>query len=192
MKIHMKCQLCGQENPSEARFCSNCGTTLALKVEPVSPLAPSTPDKKPVVTIQYAGFWIRFAAAFIDYMIVNAVVGVIRMLTIIPIMFIGRLGYSFSSIPVMSTLIESLFPILIYLWLFTGLKGKTIGKMAMGIKVIDAQGNKPDLGCAALREIVGRLVSTIALFIGFFWMAGDKEKQGWHDKIAGTHVIKSR
>jgi uncharacterized RDD family membrane protein YckC len=188
MKIHMKCHNCGQENPAEARFCSNCGTILTAIIEPKYPSAPTVP--LPVNAIEYSGFWIRLAAAIIDYIIVSAVISIIRMLIFIP-MFIGR-GWNPLSSPMIASLGMTYFLALLYFWLFTGLKGQTLGKMAVGIKVVDKQGNRPDLGCAALREIVGRLVSTITLFIGFFWIAGDKEKQGWHDKIADTHVIKTR
>ena len=80
----------------------------------------------------------------------------------------------------------------LYYWLFTGLKGQTPGKMAVGIKVIDAGGNVPGLGRAALRETVGKIISAIPLFLGYFWVAWDPKKQGWHDKLAGTYVTKSR
>ncbi len=181
----MKCPNCGQENPAEARFCSNCGTTLAPKIEPASILAiPATH------TIEYAGFWIRFAAAIIDNIIVWAVTSVIRMLTLIP-MFLKHGWYIFG-FPNMFNSGIFCCSFLLYYWLFTGLKGQTPGKMTVRIKVVDKQGNTPDLGCAALREILGKFVSAIALYIGYFWIAGDNEKQGWHDKIASTHVIKSR
>ena len=77
----------------------------------------------------------------------------------------------------------------LYHWLFTGLKGQTPGKMAMGIRVVDAQGWVPGLGIAALREFVGKFVSGTVLAIGLLWIALDSRKQGWHDKIAGTYVI---
>ena len=62
--------------------------------------------------------------------------------------------------------------------------------MAVGIKVVNYQGDRPGLGSAALREVLGKLISAVVLYIGFFWIAGDRQKQGWHDKIASTHVVK--
>ena len=62
--------------------------------------------------------------------------------------------------------------------------------MLVSIKVVNAQGNIPGLGHAALREILGKFISTIALCLGFLWIAWDRQKQGWHDKIAGTYVVK--
>ena len=73
-----------------------------------------------------------------------------------------------------------------------GIKGQTLGKMALGIKVIKRNGQALGLGQAALREVVGKFVSFIALCLGFLWVAWDPKKQGWHDKIAGTEVIKVR
>jgi len=62
--------------------------------------------------------------------------------------------------------------------------------MAVGIKVVNAQGNRPTLRVAALREVLGKLISTIVLCLGFLWIDRDKQKQGWHDRIAGTYVVK--
>jgi uncharacterized RDD family membrane protein YckC len=64
--------------------------------------------------------------------------------------------------------------------------------MMLGLRIADA------LSCAALgrRQSVvrylGYFVSTIPLFMGLVWVAFDPRKQGWHDKLAGTVVIRSR
>ena len=78
----------------------------------------------------------------------------------------------------------------LYHWLFIGLKGQTLGKMAVGIKVVNARGSIPGLGDAALREILGKIVSTIVICLGFLWIIWDGRKQGWHDKIAKTYVVR--
>ena len=44
----------------------------------------------------------------------------------------------------------------------------------------------------ALRETVGKLVSALILLLGFLWILWDKDRQGWHDKIAGTLVVSER
>jgi uncharacterized RDD family membrane protein YckC len=74
----------------------------------------------------------------------------------------------------------------------TGLKGQTVGKMAVGIKVVNRQGNMPGLGRAALREVVGKTISTVIIGVGFLWITWDSQKQGLHDKIADTFVVKAR
>jgi uncharacterized RDD family membrane protein YckC len=69
-------------------------------------------------------------------------------------------------------------------------KQATPGKMAMSLRVVDAvSGKKPSTG-----KLVGRYLayylSTIGLFLGFLWVAFDPKKQGWHDKLAGTVVVR--
>jgi uncharacterized RDD family membrane protein YckC len=168
----MQCQVCGQDNPPEAGFCGNCGAVLAATAEPAVPAAVSTPPTvAPEVQAEYIGFWIRFVAAIIDAVILGAVNS---------LFFIAILPFSLLWFPL---------PWL-YFWLFTGLKGQTPGKMVVGIKVVDAQGEKPELGTAALREILGKFVSGIAFCLGYLWIAIDEEKRGWHDSIASTHVVK--
>ena len=169
----MQCKICGQDNPPEARFCANCGATLVARVEPPSAVAiPSPPPAAPEVAVEYMGFWIRFGAAIIDFIAIAVISSMLRFFAYGP-----------------ASLLVIFIPWLYY-WLFTGLKGQTPGKMAVGIKVINAQGDRPGLGCAALREILGKLISTIVIYIGFLWIAFDNSKQGWHDKIASTYVVK--
>ena len=76
-----------------------------------------------------------------------------------------------------------------YFIYFHGATGQTIGKMACKIKVVQENGDPLNYSKSFLRW-VGYLLSSIVLFIGFFWIAFDKNKQGWHDKIANTSVIK--
>ena len=163
----VRCKSCGYDNPPEARFCANCGSNLVAAIEqPISTAAPA-------VAVEYAGFWIRLGAAVIDSLIVSVVGGILRLIIL-------RVG---------SFWLIGLLPWLYY-WLFTGLKGQTLGKMALGIKVVDEQGDMPGLGRAALREIPGKIVSLIALYLGFLWIIWDERKQGWHDKIAKTYVLR--
>jgi uncharacterized RDD family membrane protein YckC len=71
-------------------------------------------------------------------------------------------------------------------------KQATPGKMALSLRILDAaSGKKPTIG-----QFVGRyfayLVSMLPLFLGLIWVAFDKRKQGWHDKLAGTVVVRSK
>jgi uncharacterized RDD family membrane protein YckC len=172
----VRCKSCGHDNPPEARFCANCGFSLAATVEPPAPaVAPGAEPAAPEAAVEYMGFWIRLAAVVIDYLVLSVISFVVA---------------SFER----EVLITFSFLILpwLYYWLFTGLKGQTLGKMAVGIKVVNAAGSVPGLGRAALREIPGKLLSTIAIYLGFLWVIGDRQKQGWHDKIASTYVVSAR
>lgn len=75
---------------------------------------------------------------------------------------------------------------LIYFWTTTG---QTIGKKVMKIKVVDTQGQPLTIGKAILR-VIGYAVSGMVFYLGFLWILWDPEKQGWHDKIAGTYVVR--
>jgi uncharacterized RDD family membrane protein YckC len=79
---------------------------------------------------------------------------------------------------------------LIYFSYFDGsASGQTIGKMALGIRVIDFRGGGPiGFGRGFIRWL-GRILSSIPCFLGYLWALWDKEKQGWHDKIATTVVV---
>jgi uncharacterized RDD family membrane protein YckC len=75
-----------------------------------------------------------------------------------------------------------------YFTYFHGTAGRTPGKMLLGLQVISTEGAPISFGIAFLRA-VGYLVSGALFNLGFVWVAFDKKKQGWHDKIAGTVVI---
>lgn len=170
----IRCKSCGYDNLPEACFCANCGSSLAAATkQPVPTVIPGA-EPAPVVAVEYMGFWIRFAAAIIDFVVIS--------LISFAFFRIGGVGIIF---PFFWILLPWL-----YYWLFTGLKGQTLGKMAVGIRVVNAEGSIPGLGSAALREIPGKILSTIAIYLGFLWIIWDGQKQGWHDKIANTYVLK--
>jgi uncharacterized RDD family membrane protein YckC len=75
-----------------------------------------------------------------------------------------------------------------YFTYFHGSTGRTPGKMLLGLQVVSAQGAPISYGVAFLRS-VGYLISSVVFCLGYIWVAFDKRKQGWHDKIAGTVVI---
>lgn len=69
-------------------------------------------------------------------------------------------------------------------------RGQTIGKKVMKIKIIKTDGGQMEVMDAVMR-LVGYWVSSIVLCLGFIWILIDQNKQGWHDKIAKTYVIKA-
>ncbi len=68
--------------------------------------------------------------------------------------------------------------------------GATVGKKVFGLKVVTEKGNPPGWGRAFLRMGPGYAISNLFLGLGFIWVALDAQKQGWHDKIAGTFVVR--
>ncbi|MFH2012766.1 MAG: RDD family protein [Pseudomonadota bacterium] len=141
-----------------------------------------------------AGFWIRFLAFSID----NIVLQIIYTLFFIT----GGLAVYLASdtrdwLAIFDRAVTLAIPYNILMLAITvgyftylhGSTGQTIGKMMCQLKVVLKNGEPLSYGKSFLR-FVGYFVSAIVLNIGFLWVAFDKDKQGWHDKIASTYVIK--
>ena len=75
----------------------------------------------------------------------------------------------------------------IVFWLY---KSATPGKMMLGLKVVHSDTGEPLSLGQAIGRYLGYIVAMIPLFIGFVWVGFDKKKQGWHDKLANSIVIK--
>ena len=86
-----------------------------------------------------------------------------------------------------------LFPVVYFIWFLTLFrKGLTPGKKLLGLQVVNHQtGEIPGFGKMFLREVVGRFLSGLFLGLGYLWALFDKNAQAWHDKLAGTVVIKT-
>lgn len=178
----MKCGSCGHDNLPEARFCANCGAaTSAAPVGPVGTVA--APVALPSVALEYSGFWLRFGAFLVDGIIIVVASSLLSFLGF----FAGGTGGLILGFTLPLLFVNPLY--WLYCWLFTGLKGQTLGKMLFRIRVVRANGEKVGLGWAALWEIPGRIISYIPLFLGLLWIAWDPKKQGWHDMMAGTIVV---
>jgi uncharacterized RDD family membrane protein YckC len=133
-------------------------------------------------THDYPGFWLRLISMFFDN-------------TLLLILFTAVLLGAFKLVAPayfgMVTVVFSLvFPIPFYV-LFWMKKGATPGKLVLKQKVVDAKtGELPSMKQSIIRYF-GYTISLMPLFLGFIWIAFDKKKQGWHDKLAGTVVIRS-
>ncbi len=137
--------------------------------------------------LEYVGFWARVGATIIDSLLI--------LIVILPILtaFYGA-AYWESENAIegpMDFLLTYIFPMvaIIAFWL---LKQATPGKIAISAKIVDAKtGGEPSIGQYIIRYIA-YFLSTIPLFLGFIWVAFDSKKQGWHDKIAGTVVVRPK
>ena len=76
-----------------------------------------------------------------------------------------------------------------YFWSAAG-KGQTLGSRALNIRVVKTDGSYLDYFGAFLR-FIGFVISCVVFLIGVIWAAFDAQKQGWHDKIASTYVVKA-
>jgi uncharacterized RDD family membrane protein YckC len=142
--------------------------------------------------VVYAGFWQRFAAALLDGLIlivpnlaIKSVIGGEDIFTALihhnPVTA-GAWFYQVST-----TVIGWLY----FALMESGKQQATVGKMALGLKVTDLNGQRISLGRATGRHF-GKWVSTIILFFGYFMMLWDEKNQTLHDKMAGTLVVKKQ
>lgn len=128
--------------------------------------------KQKEVGIEFAGFWVRLGAFIID-IIVLGFSWVILYIFVPPQAIWALLG-----------LVVTVYFVGFWWWW-----GQTLGKMLLGIKVIRSDNSPLTLGYALLRY-GGCIVCCFTLFVGFIWLAFDSHRQGLHDKIADTYVIK--
>ena len=130
--------------------------------------------------MEKAGFFPRLIAYVIDIVILMVVYLVLSLV-------LGAvLGDSGASIAALLFAVLSIVYI-VYFWISTG---QTPGKKVMGLKVVATDGSKLTVGKAIIR-LVGYAISSAIFYLGFLWIFIDKDKQGWHDKIAGTYVVKA-
>ena len=135
-----------------------------------APIPPQAPPAlaDPTIALAYpkATFWERMGAGFLDWVIVGILSGLVPLPPLRPLI---ALAY-FSG-----------------MWAW---KGTTIGGIVLKLQVV-RQANEGSLTfVVALVRALAAAFSMVVLFLGFFWIAWDKDKQGWHDKIAGTVVVR--
>ena len=123
--------------------------------------------------LEYAGFWIRLGAGVIDLIILGSIVGLLACVHA-------------------NSFIWLLFAFVISIAYYVGFlawRGQTPGKMIVGIKVIRTDKN-PLTSRDSVFRYCGYLASLFSFCAGFIIIAFDKKKQGFHDKIADTYVVK--
>jgi len=148
---------------------------------------------------RFGGFWRRLLAYGIDIIILYILSWI---LFLIGILALGLRGISFQRIAMTGEippgmglfmivyLATTIIAGIIYFTWFHGTVGQTLGKMLLCLRVIQASGEKMTPGVAFLRW-VGYIISGLPLCLGFLWIAFDGRKQGWHDKIAATLVVRT-
>lgn len=198
------CPNCGAGNPDDAVFCSNCAFRFDIGPSPGQPgyqpppLQPGHPQYYQPGYPRYAGFWIRFAAYLIDAIILwIARMPIALIFWLANDNFVWWGGWRQGNIregAVEWVLYVSYTLIMLAVWfvyftIMTGRYGATLGKMLLKLKVVREDMGRVSYGTAALRETVGKFLSTIACLIGYIWAGFDYRKQAWHDKIAHTFVI---
>lgn len=184
------CGQCGAVNAWGNRFCIKCGHPFVAKAEagprsqpplegaPAQPTPPvaamrtqASPPWAEIVPArdQLAGFGTRFLAFLIDVILLGIVAGLLR-------------GFDLRGIASLADFV--------YFVAFWSTTGRTVGMLAMGIRLVRTDG-QPLTWITGLLRYVGYVLSIIPLFLGLLWILWDRNKQGWHDKIAHTLVIRT-
>lgn len=138
----------------------------STRTSPSSPPFISLPAME-LAAAARVGFWPRFGATLLDLM----VVGFINLMTF---------GESNSF-----WIYLALYHVAFWAW-----KGTTLGGSILGLKLVRLDGRAVDLSTAIVRAL-GSIVSLLPLGLGFLWVAWDDEVQSWHDRIAGTTMVRA-
>ena len=153
----------------------------------------------------YAGFWLRLVAYIIDYIIIY----VVQSFIFVPVL--GLMGISFASkmddmgtmsdaetmgmvasmiaVAGATALLTTVIALLYWSLMESSKYQATVGKIALGLKVTDLDGNSLDFVKSLIRNVC-KIISGMILFIGYIMAGFTEKKQGLHDIIAGTLVVK--
>jgi uncharacterized RDD family membrane protein YckC len=152
-------------------------------------------------SVKVAGFFRRAAAGVVDALILSAVFLVLDVLVAVvlkqPLPRLSQLGPDYLlDVAVNGDALAEIGLVLLailaflYFFIFHALRGQTPGKRLVGVRVIDAFGQRPSLSRALLRT-AAYVPSALLLALGFLWIGFDREKRGLHDRLADTYVIRS-
>lgn len=182
---HVACAQCGgvflKEDVISFRenfVCANCKPTFMAKI---------TQGVDYAAELNYAGFWIRFGAKFLDVILLGILESFASYLVFgtffididTPDMFVSWMIFNVFSISAR----------ICYTWLLTWKFGGTLGKLALDLRVVTANGES--IGCGrSLGRTFAEILSAIILLIGYIIAAFDGEKRTLHDHICGTRVIR--
>ena len=160
----------------------------------MAPSDPSVPPPPPPVwasgpggppAIRYGGFWLRVVAYIIDAILLNIALGLLTLITGLRLIAYRATDH-LEPLPTLTPLVVG--------WLYFALmessqRGATLGKMAVGLRVVTEQGQRLSFANATGRYFA-KFISAIILGIGFLMVAFTDRKRGLHDMIANTLVVK--
>jgi uncharacterized RDD family membrane protein YckC len=138
--------------------------------------------------IVFAGFWLRVCANLIDTIIFVPLIFLFLLIIYgadallhkeVEVLYLG----------VWHFILEVIIPFMLVVWLWLRFSA-TPGKMLLRLKVVDIKTSEPLSFWQAIIRYFGYLPAVFCLFIGIIWIVFDKRKQGWHDKLASTAVIR--
>lgn len=181
----MYCPQCGKAVPNNSKFCEFCGKSIEIisnsagqSVQNIVATTQTPLSKEYAKYTHLGGFWIRVAAFTLDYLIVFILASIILGILSFYIQndFIGYIFFALTFV-LYFTLAESTY-------------STTFGKVLWGLKVIDAKKRSRLSFAKALGRTLLYYISALFFGLGFIMVAFDDNKQGLHDKIAKTYVLR--
>jgi len=184
----MFCSRCGKELTSEARYCAHCGAPAEglLAAGQDAPVQTGPAVERPPVPL-YAGFWRRFAAYLIDWVLIVVASGVLGV----------ALGFGLGlwDVEEAEGLAGGLGQLggLVIAWLYyalmeSGPRQATLGKQAISIRVTDYRGGRIGFGRASARYFA-QILSALLFMVGYLMAGWTRRKQALHDLVAGCLVV---
>jgi uncharacterized RDD family membrane protein YckC len=164
-------------SPSDSRGSATMageGWTAGATPPPSATPPPATPppfvSSAPHITaaMPRAGFWVRMGALLLDVLLVG---------------FVMSLLHPFGNFHILI--------LAIYGAVMWKLRGTTVGGIVFDLHVVRLDGRSVDWETAIVRAL-GCFLSLFVVFLGFIWIAFDHNNQAWHDKIAGTVVVRAK
>jgi uncharacterized RDD family membrane protein YckC len=198
-----KCWQCEQIETTSRKYCQNCGSSYDAAI-PIKGRI-TTPNAVPTVSpalrevqmanmrglvstqdVNYAGFWVRFGAHIIDSLVLAIGIGTMSVV-------LGfTAGFSHMNSGLASLMISGLALLGIWFY-FAGMESSeyqaTCGKMTFGLQVTDTEGRRLSFWRATGRYFA-QYLSAIPFNLGYLIIGFTEKKQGLHDILAGTVVVK--
>ena len=141
-------------------------SAAAAEATPAAPAAAAVAAPDITAALPRAGFWVRMLALLLDALLVGLIMGVLRHVFNLELLVLAAYGA--------------------VMW---KMRGSTIGGIVFDLRVVRLDGRPIDWETAIVRAL-GCFLSLTVAGLGFFWIAFDHGKQAWHDKIAGTAVVR--
>ncbi len=173
-----------------------------------APPPPAWPDRQPVAIAEIGrpgGFWIRFVAYLLDAFIVSIAAAVIFGIFVVVIVLAGEsthLAGESTNDDEISPFIAfgiaiAVLALIVINWLYEALmtsspRGATLGKQALGLRIVRADGAQLSFGRATARHFLKVMITPLVPFaIGYLMAAFTARKRALHDFLADTLVIHS-
>lgn len=137
--------------------------------------------------VEYAGFWVRVGASLIDSLLIV----IITFPLLVSLYGWEYFGSEKLLVGPADFLITWVLPAVAVIWFWVQ-RQATPGKAALALRVVDAESGSPLSLAQSIGRYLAYFVSTIPFGLGLLWVGFDSRKQGWHDKLASTVVVRAK